>query len=46
MSSDCYRRISLPEAFLTADIILSTLLNVTDGMVVYPKVGEVKTSIC
>ncbi|XP_078321020.1 adenylosuccinate lyase-like [Crassostrea virginica] len=34
------RRISLPEAFLTADIILSTLLNVTDGMVVYPKVIE------
>ncbi|XP_068605695.1 adenylosuccinate lyase [Brachionichthys hirsutus] len=34
------RRISLPESFLTADIILSTLQNVTEGLVVYPKVIE------
>ncbi|KAJ1980882.1 adenylosuccinase ade13 [Dimargaris verticillata] len=34
------RRISLPEAFLTADIVLSVLQNVFDGMVVYPKVIE------
>ncbi|XP_028646845.2 adenylosuccinate lyase [Erpetoichthys calabaricus] len=34
------RRISLAEAFLTADIVLSTLQNVCEGLVVYPKVIE------
>ncbi|XP_068108134.1 adenylosuccinate lyase [Hyperolius riggenbachi] len=34
------RRVSLAEAFLTADIVLSTLQNVTEGLVVYPKVIE------
>ncbi|KAI9363541.1 adenylosuccinate lyase [Pilaira anomala] len=34
------RRISLPEAFLTTDIVLTTLQNIFEGMVVYPKVIE------
>jgi adenylosuccinate lyase len=32
------RRISIPEAFLTTDILLSLLSNVFDGLVVYPMV--------
>lgn len=32
------RRVTLPEAFLTADIVLLTLRNVSEGLVVYPKV--------
>lgn len=32
------RRITLAEAFLTADATLLTLLNITQGLVVYPKV--------
>jgi len=38
------RRITLPEAFLTADIVLSTLQNVSEGLVVYPKVIERRLS--
>ncbi|XP_039581391.1 adenylosuccinate lyase [Passer montanus] len=34
------RRVCLAEAFLTADIILTTLQNVSEGLVVYPKVIE------
>jgi adenylosuccinate lyase len=32
------RRISLPEGFLATDIILSILINVTDGLQVWPRV--------
>ena len=34
------RRISLPEGFLAADSILDLMLNVTDGLAVYPAVIE------
>jgi len=32
------RRVTLPEAFLSADIVLTTLQNVSEGLVVYPRV--------
>lgn len=34
------RRITLAEAFLTADAVVMTLQNITEGLVVYPKVLE------
>lgn len=34
------RRLTLSESFLTADTMLLTLLNISQGMVVYPKVIE------
>lgn len=34
------RRLTLSESFLTADAMLLTLLNISQGMVVYPKVIE------
>jgi adenylosuccinate lyase len=38
------RRIVIPEAFLAVDGILEILINVTDGLVVYPKVIEAKVA--
>lgn len=40
LDDSAIRRVSLPGAFLTCDIVLSTLLNIVSGMVVYPKVIE------
>jgi len=34
------RRIVIPEAFMTADVILKTLQNICEGLVVYPNVIE------
>ncbi|WWC73717.1 adenylosuccinate lyase [Kwoniella pini CBS 10737] len=38
------RRVTIPEAFLTADILLTTLQNISEGLVVYPKVIERRIS--
>lgn len=40
LDDSAIRRILLPLAFLTADILLSTMLNIASGLVVYPKVIE------
>ncbi|KAK6456431.1 3-isopropylmalate dehydratase [Scheffersomyces xylosifermentans] len=40
LDDSAIRRISLPSAFLTVDILLSTMQNITSGLVVYPKVIE------
>ena len=40
LDDSAIRRISLPSAFVTVDILLSTMLNITSGLVVYPKVIE------
>ncbi|XP_017763212.1 PREDICTED: adenylosuccinate lyase isoform X1 [Eufriesea mexicana] len=38
LDDSAIRRLTLSEAFLSADVILMTLQNITEGMVVYPKV--------
>ena len=38
LDDSAIRRIALPEAFLTADVILSTLVNIADGLHVWPAV--------
>lgn len=40
LDDSAIRRVSLPSAFLTADIVLSTMTNIVSGLVVYPKVIE------
>eukprot|EP01035_Chromulina_nebulosa_P017218 gene17218-22741_t len=38
LDDSAIRRIVLPEAFLAADVILSTLINISDGLYVWPAV--------
>ncbi|KAG6335083.1 hypothetical protein ID866_4011 [Astraeus odoratus] len=38
LDDSAIRRVAVPEAFLAADIVLSTLRNVSEGLVVYPMV--------
>jgi adenylosuccinate lyase len=38
LDDSAIRRISIPESYLTADILMSTLNNVVSGLVVYPAV--------
>lgn len=38
LDDSAIRRLTLAEAFLSADTILMTLQNITEGLVVYPKV--------
>ena len=40
LDDSAIRRINIPEAFLAVDAILEIMINVTDGLVVYPKVIE------
>ncbi|KAI9803580.1 MAG: adenylosuccinase ade13 [Sarcosagium campestre] len=44
LDDSAIRRISLPEMYLTADILVSTLNNVVSGLVVYPAVIQRRIS--
>ncbi|KAI9800916.1 MAG: adenylosuccinase ade13 [Piccolia ochrophora] len=44
LDDSAIRRISLPEMYLTADILISTLNNVVSGLVVYPAVIQRRIS--
>jgi len=44
--TNVFRRICLSEAFLTADVMLTTLQNVSEGLVVYPKVSQCSVVLC
>jgi len=40
LDDSAIRRIILPEGFLAVDVVLNLLMNIADGMVVWPKVVE------
>jgi adenylosuccinate lyase len=40
LDDSAIRRIILPEGFLAVDVILNLLVNIADGMVVWPNVVE------
>ncbi|KAL9189272.1 hypothetical protein ACHAXT_011762 [Thalassiosira profunda] len=40
LDDSAIRRIVLPEGFLAVDVVLNLLMNIADGMVVWPKVVE------
>ena len=44
LDDSAWRRMALPEAALTCDAVLRLLRNITDGLVVYPKVIEKRIS--
>ena len=40
LDDSAIRRIILPEGILAVDVVLNLLMNIADGMVVWPKVVE------
>ena len=40
LADSAIRRIILPEGILAVDVVLNLLMNIADGMVVWPKVVE------
>jgi adenylosuccinate lyase len=43
-SNSANRRVTLPEAFLTSDILLTLLQNISEGLVVYPAIIKKRIS--